>query len=342
MIENADWPSHGLEKVSKCPACGSRNRSIMYKDLTDCIFSCAPGKWSLYRCDRCASAYLDPRPTSDTVSLAYRIYFTHIDQHNVPRRGLRWLNLATRNAYLNSIWGTSFEPTFKCLSWIQCLIPGNAAFLEHEMRHLPRPAKERRLLDIGCGNGAFLSIAKSAGWNVVGVDIDPKAVLVAASKGLNIREGEFDSINEPDSSFDAITLSHVIEHVDSPYKLVKECRRLLKHDGFFWLETPNIESSVHQKFGSSWRGLEVPRHFTIFSRSSLIDLLHRSGFTEIEDAPWAPISKCTWSDSLAISKSAMMQLEARQDYIRRFVLRVVDSVLRVNPNKRDFITLIAK
>jgi 2-polyprenyl-3-methyl-5-hydroxy-6-metoxy-1,4-benzoquinol methylase len=313
----------------------------MYEGLEDSVFFSAPGKWNLFRCDRCGSAYLDPCPSSETIGLAYRTYFTHVDQQNNTRKGLRRVSQLSRNAYLNSSWGTKLEPASKYLAWVQRLMPGNTAYADYQMRHLPHPARGRRLLDVGCGNGLFLSLARSAGWNVVGFDLDPDAVRVAREKGLDVRLGNFDTISEQDAAFDAITLSHVIEHVDSPFKLLVECRRLLKTDGFFWLETPNIESAGHRKFRRNWRGLEIPRHLTIFSRSALIDLLHRAGFSEVHDAPWAPKCDSTWPESDAIANGSLAPTEARPNYLYRLLLRAIDRALSMKPQQNEFITLIA-
>jgi len=66
------WLLYGLEYINKCPVCHSTERNLLYEGLTDCVFFCAPGEWTLYRCQKCCSAYFDPRPTPDTIGLAYK------------------------------------------------------------------------------------------------------------------------------------------------------------------------------------------------------------------------------------------------------------------------------
>src|SRR6266852_6812100 len=72
-----DWPSEGLEAVKCCPVCDSGQRTQLYSNLIDNVFYTAPGHWTLYRCQGCGSAYLDPRPTPEFIHLAYRNYYTH-------------------------------------------------------------------------------------------------------------------------------------------------------------------------------------------------------------------------------------------------------------------------
>jgi hypothetical protein len=71
------WPADELEAVDCCPLCGCAERTMLHRDLTDRVFFCAPGGWHLYRCRGCEGAYLDPRPTSESIARAYSSYYTH-------------------------------------------------------------------------------------------------------------------------------------------------------------------------------------------------------------------------------------------------------------------------
>src|SRR5208283_4697550 len=114
----------------------------------------------------------------------------------------------------------------------------------------------------GCGDGRFLALMRDAGWDVYGIEPDPVAAKVAQRElGTSVTVGALEDAGFPDEAFDAVTLSHVIEHVHDPVALLAECRRVLKPDGSVVIVTPNIRSLGHQKFQSLWRGLEPPRHF---------------------------------------------------------------------------------
>src|SRR5438067_9223839 len=74
-LEN--WPDEGLQSVKVCPICDSGKRIQLYSNLIDKVFRTAPGRWTLYQCQGCSSAYLDPRPTPESIHLAYKNYYTH-------------------------------------------------------------------------------------------------------------------------------------------------------------------------------------------------------------------------------------------------------------------------
>ena len=76
-------------------------------------------------------------------------------------------------------------------------------------------------------------------------------------------------MNYPADSFDAVIMSHVIEHVPQPRELLAECARLLKLGGRLVMLTPNAESFGLDYYGRCWRGLEPPRHLQIFSQPAL-------------------------------------------------------------------------
>jgi SAM-dependent methyltransferase len=124
----------------------------------------------------------------------------------------------------------------------------------------------------------MLQSLKELGWQVEGVDFDPAAVQRARTKGLNVHLGTLEDQRFADNTFDAITMSHVIEHVHRPIALFQECHRLLRPGGRLVVVTPNASSWGHRRYGAGWRGLEPPRHLHIFTLSSLAAICARAGF----------------------------------------------------------------
>src|SRR5262245_11653797 len=284
------WPKGGLEFLHQCPICESMIRSVLYNNLVDNTFFSAPGSWTLFSCGNCGCAYLDPRPSVRTIAIAYRRYFTHEDPDKslTPTTISRIRKLAL-NGYLNLRWKTRRHPSSIVLGAAVSCWPVLRARLDGErMRYLPRPAANGTLLDVGCGNGAFLDMARSAGWQGIGIDFDAHAVEIGRDKGLVVYHGGIDRFDAQSERFDAITVSHVIEHVHDPKRLLAACYRLLKVGGFFFVETPNLDSYGHARFSSSWRGLEPPRHLVMFRFDGLKRLLVDAGFSDIRRAPWKP------------------------------------------------------
>ena len=100
-----------------------------------------------------------------------------------------------------------------------------------------------RLLDVGCGNGQRLSQLQTLGWDVEGQEIDPKAVMNAQRNyGIKIHLGNLHDIAFSSSTFDAIIMGHVIEHLIDPLAILTECHRILKPGGILVITTPNVES----------------------------------------------------------------------------------------------------
>ncbi len=144
---------------------------------------------------------------------------------------------------------------------------------------MPKAQPGARLLDVGFGNGAFIEMALAAGWDCAGVDMDPVVVSNAKAKGLNVRMGGIDAYAGNSELFDVITISHVIEHLYDPVGALRLAHKLLKPGGRLWLDTPNIESLGHARYGGNWRGLEPPRHLVIFGPQSIRLAMEQAGFS---------------------------------------------------------------
>lgn len=340
-----DWPAEGLERVEQCPVCGSRERHLLYSGLTDRVFGCAPGHWDLYQCKGCRSAYLDPRPTPATIGIAYSTYFTHNINSKADIEGLglaRKIRRTLANGYRNHRFGTRLQPS----SWLGVLaaqmLPGQRTIIEAAFRHIPKATPGNKLLDVGCGNGEFLALARSAGWAVVGVDFDPNAVKVARSHGLDVRQGSVDVLDPTKERFDGITLSHVIEHVHDPLAVLRQCHALLKPGGWIWIETPNIDAQGHARYGANWRGLEPPRHLVLFSRNALFQALAEAGFQSIADQQYRPLCSGIFAASEAIADGSHGAFGATHLSLHtRSTLRAAERQARHDPAKREFITVKA-
>ncbi|WP_157651291.1 class I SAM-dependent methyltransferase [Dechloromonas denitrificans] len=199
--------------------------------------------------------------------------------------------------------------------------------------------ENRRLLDVGCGNGEFMEFARQAGWLVQGVDIDVAAVTIAKAKGLDVIAGGIEQFAGQTACFDRITLSHVVEHVFDPMGLLRDCFRLLKPGGVLWVDTPNMGSAGLRVFGEYWRGLEPPRHLMLFSRASLIDSLIKIGFGEIVDRFSTLATTAVWRESREIMSRASVKRNWRQALPGRF-LADVDGIFA--PTEREFVTLTCR
>jgi 2-polyprenyl-3-methyl-5-hydroxy-6-metoxy-1,4-benzoquinol methylase len=248
-------------------------------------FFVASGEWTLCLCCNCGSSYLNPRPTPESIGKAYENYYTHKDgdaQIDLAKLSfLRRIRRTIANGYINYRYGTNRSPAIEGFTIFADWFPQRSV-LDSQFRYLPKPNRGQSLLDIGCGNGDFLIKAKEMGWEASGLEPDSAAVEVALERGLDVCIGTIEALDEFSSCYDAITLSHVIEHVYQPRKLLQALHRLLKNEGIVYIDTPNIQSYGAKLFGRSWRGVETPRHLTLFNPKSLKELLISCGFDNIE------------------------------------------------------------
>ena len=151
--------------------------------------------------------------------------------------------------------------------------------LDYFYRHLPR--KRGALLDVGCGNGAYLLRAAEAGWEVQGIEPDPAAAAQASALDFAVHQGDVTTFRAA-NDFDVITLSHVFEHLHDPQAVLSNCRQLLRPGGMLWMAMPNIQGLGHRVYGKAWFPLEPPRHLLLPSRRELKRLCQEAGFTGVK------------------------------------------------------------
>jgi 2-polyprenyl-3-methyl-5-hydroxy-6-metoxy-1,4-benzoquinol methylase len=132
---------------------------------------------------------------------------------------------------------------------------------------------EGRLLEVGCGRGDFLDIARES-FQVYGVEPNPE-LAQAAERLAPIHCGVVESF--PDGDFDVVATFHVIEHVDSPRRFMTALATRTKPGGFVVVETPNIRSLPFRLLRSSWRQF-IPEHYYFFDPSTIQQLMEKSGF----------------------------------------------------------------
>jgi 2-polyprenyl-3-methyl-5-hydroxy-6-metoxy-1,4-benzoquinol methylase len=267
-----------LEAVLACPICGGPDRELTHAGLSDRVFGCAPGEWNLYRCATCGTGYLDPRPNAATIALAYASYFTHNSAGEVgqpPRSAWRRHRTAQRNAYLNCEYGYHLTPATSRVPL--GLSTDRRQRWDKLVDYLRFPGPGARLLDVGCGNGRFLLSMRAVGWEVSGVEPDPRAAAEAASVGLDVRTGLLQPGSQPDAHYDAVTLNHVLEHFHHPLETMRLCREILKPGGTLFVATPNFAAAGHRLFGPDWFPLDPPRHLVLFTPHSLRQALETAG-----------------------------------------------------------------
>lgn len=228
--------------------------------------------------------WLDPRPLPEDLGKAYAEYFTHASPtggaRSLQKRVYDWLragHLAARHG-LRRPESSALQRLAGRLLWLH---PDLTARIDLEAFHLPRIGAGR-FLEIGCGNGEHLAAMQDLGWTVEGMDVDPAAVEAARSRGLDARCGMLEELGWAPGSFDAIGMSHVIEHVDDPAAHLGICHSLLAPGGRLVLITPNSQAFGAARYGPHWLALDPPRHLRVYSCASLQQQVEAAGFRVLE------------------------------------------------------------
>lgn len=139
-----------------------------------------------------------------------------------------------------------------------------------------------KVLDIGCGPGFLLREFRALGWDVQGTEFSEESAAHARNLlKLPISVGDIVELNFDASSYDAIVMWHVLEHMRDPQRTIAEVARLLRPGGLFMCALPNFGSVEAQLTEDKWFHLDVPRHLHHFTENALTTLLALHQFTLI-------------------------------------------------------------
>jgi len=228
-----------------CPLCG--------RDEPDPLFRAGDpdrpgaGPYLLARCTGCRLVFVHPPPSDQETSDAYRKEF------------YRGPTAFTRGVFT----------------------VGQRLLLLERVRLVRRFATRGALLDVGCGDGAFLERLAREGFAAAGVEASDAAAARARARGLQVAVGNLEDLPFPPASFSTITLYQVLEHLAHPRLTLTSLRGKLRPDGTLIVSVPNFAGLDARLFGKRWFHLDVPRHRVHFEPGTLTGLLDSCGFAII-------------------------------------------------------------
>lgn len=233
----------------KCRACGQLSPQV--RVLTGYAFEDRLEVFDVLRCEHCGLAHTSPFPDAKKL----------------------------RGYYSSSYYGDGNQRKFRGpVEWfVQC---ENRSRVRRLLKHNERdPSNPRplRVLDIGCGRAGFLKILCSREIACFGLDI-PGFPLPPPGPNLDFLSGVADQLSFEDDAFDAVSIWHVLEHVEQPASVLSEISRVLKPGGVLALAVPNFGSLQARAFGRHWFHLDLPRHLYHFTRPVLTAMLRDVGF----------------------------------------------------------------
>ncbi len=157
-------------------------------------------------------------------------------------------------------------------------------FYDKLCRYLPPRSK---ILDIGCGDGSFLKMAKKQ-FICSGIEISEYlAALAKEDDGIKIIAGNFLITDFGGQKYDGITLISLLEHLGDPARALKRCFDLMNDGGLLLTKTVNYGCLNRIVKKENWTGFRPPDHVVYFSPSNIKRLLKKIGFTKIKISAWA-------------------------------------------------------
>lgn len=155
-------------------------------------------------------------------------------------------------------------------------------YFDRKVNLIKKYTKKRKALDIGCGHGFFLEVAKKRGLEVTGIDISGYAVEYAKKHGQKALLTDIYKAGFKDNSFDVATAFQLIEHIPNLVRFMKEVKRILQPGGFVFLTTPNYAGYLRRLMGRNWFSYRHQEHLFFFSPKSMKYLLEKAGFTSVK------------------------------------------------------------
>lgn len=138
-----------------------------------------------------------------------------------------------------------------------------------------------RILDIGCGVGLLLYLAKKRGWEASGIEISKFASNFAKNK-LKLNVINSDNLDTfQDNFFDVIVVNHVLEHIENPLVILRQIKKKLNINGILFIGVPNIEGLFPRFQKENWPSLQPLAHIYQFSPKTLKLLLQKIRFEPI-------------------------------------------------------------
>lgn len=225
---------------------------ICERDETELLFN--KDSLSVVACKQCRLRYVNPRVDRQTLEEGYtETYYPPDKVERIRTDSMEWLQMSER-------------------------------LTELEKQHQGKG----RLLDVGCGIGTFLHLARERGWESHGVDPSKSGSDFAQEvHKLDVQCGDLFDADFPSAHFDAITLYHVLEHISELNPFLSELRRILKPSaseekaGTLVIEVPNGEGLQSRLQKADWPYVHPRDHLYYFSARSLPKLLQKHGFRDI-------------------------------------------------------------
>ena len=281
---------------TNCPVCKSEKITVLFAAED---YTVSHEKFSVYQCLNCTHLFTQNIPAQNEIGKYYASenYISHSNtQTGIVNRLYHLVRKKTLTAKLQLIQKETAKETGK-------------------------------ILDIGCGTGAFLNTMKLNGWETTGLEPDETA-RKKAQELYNVTPLPSPEIfNLPYNTYDAITLWHVLEHVHQLHEYVEQLKNLITDNGRIFIAVPNYTSHDAQHYGNAWAAYDVPRHLYHFSPASMKNLVEQHGLTIKKLKPM-------WFDSFYVSMLSEKYKNGNGNLLSAFFTGLVSNIKTMMNNEK--------
>jgi len=256
-----------------CAICGDGGADPVWA-TEDRAFA-VPGHYTVVRCRRCGFLYQRPRVRDEHLAACYPDHYPRHQEPSprMPIKGSTGRQRAARWALAERL---GYEALRDANVSLATKIRGRR-LLRRIRWSCPPWTGAGRYLDVGCGSGGALGVARALGWRVAGIEMDDAAAAKARRFTDELHVGDVLTAPFAPGRFDVVTAFHVLEHVPDPVAAARRMLDWLAPGGLLIVEVPNAGGLGARLFGGAWAGLELPRHLSHFTPATLEAVIEKAG-----------------------------------------------------------------
>lgn len=294
---------HSSEKALRCPLCLSDSIRLWRKKVV------GGDTYEIDRCEVCRFAFVNPRPSWDFLNAYYN------SKEKLPltdeQAGQRLLELQEQERiYPNSR-------------------PDAIRMMETMRHYLGAGDVAPSLLDVGCGYGFYSKAALDSGFSVSALELGSDSrKITKLMTGLDAHACSFEAFEVSAGAYDALVMSHVLEHALDIHAWIKKANRLLADGGLLAVAIPNFGSVFRRIKQEREAFICPPEHVNYFDSSNLTLLLEQHGF-HIRKVYWTsrkPGSHCFRSLAFKLLDTGRLGM-----MLTIFAIKVGERRRNVNP-----------